>query len=98
MVSPSHTVKPHYIKHPSTPWYIVSLEREEPRPSAVVHQRFAVAVESTTAIEEAHRWMKESGKELGVTELEEIQERSGGVSFLLRDLDANWWEICSPLN
>ena len=42
--------------------------------------------------------MKESGKELGVTELEEIQERSGGVSFLLSDLDANWWEISSPLN
>ena len=97
VVSPSHTVKPHYIKHPSTPWYIVSLERE-PRPSAVVHQRFAVAVESATAVEEAHRWMKESGKELGVTELEEIQERSGGVSFLLSDLDANWWEISSPLN
>ena len=28
VVSPSRSVKPHYIKHPDTPWYIVSLERK----------------------------------------------------------------------
>ena len=99
VVSPLPNVPPRYIKHPSTPWYVVSLEvPEESRPYLGRLQRFTVAVESAAAVAAAHRWLKESSKELGVTELEEIKEDSDGVSFLLSDLDRNWWEITSPVS
>ena len=98
VVSPLPNASPRYIKHPTTPWYIVSLEvPEENRQYLGRSQRFTVAVESAAAVAAAHQWLKESGKELGITELEEIKEDSGGVSFLLNDLDRNWWEIISPL-
>ncbi len=99
VVSPSSSVKPHYIKHRSTPWYIVSLEvpREE-RKLLGRFQRFTVAVESAAAVEDAFRWLRENRDHLGITELEEIGQTSGAVSFLFSDLDRNWWEVSSPVN
>jgi catechol 2,3-dioxygenase-like lactoylglutathione lyase family enzyme len=95
---PLPSVDPYYIKHPSTPWYIVSLQIPyADRKYLSRLQRFTLAVESVAAVYEAHRWLKESGEEVGITELEEIKEASGAVSFLLSDLDKNWWEITSPL-
>jgi catechol 2,3-dioxygenase-like lactoylglutathione lyase family enzyme len=97
VVTPSPSVKPHYVKHPATPWYIVSLERPpEMRKVLTRLQRYTVAVESAAAVTDAHRWLKECGDELGVTELEEIRESDDSVSFLLSDPDRNWWEISSP--
>ncbi len=100
VVAPYHSNnKPHYIKHPSTPWYIVSLEvPEESRTLLGRFQRFTIAVESASAVEEAHRWLKQSVNQLGVTELEDISEDSGTVSFLLSDPDHNWWEVTSPIS
>jgi catechol 2,3-dioxygenase-like lactoylglutathione lyase family enzyme len=99
VVSPSPSVKPSYIKHPSTPWYIVSLQRApETRVPLTRRQRFTVAVESPAALTEAHRQLKERGTEVGVTELEEIKETGDSVSFLLSDPDGNWWEVSSPLS
>ena len=97
VVSPSRSVKPSYIKHPSTPWYVVSLERSpEMRVPLTPLQRFTVAVESRAALVEAHRLLKDRREELGVIELQEIQENGELVSFLLSDPDGNWWEISSP--
>ena len=91
--------KPQYIKHPSTPWYIVSLEVSPESPRLLGRfQRFTIAVESASAVEEAYQWLKQSGNRLGITELEETSEDSGVVSFLLSDLDRNWWEVTSPLS
>jgi len=91
--------KPHYIKHPSTPWYIVSLQvPQESRKLLGRFQRFTIAVESASAVEEAYRWLKQSGNQLGVTALEQIREDSGVASFLLSDPDRNWWEVTSPLS
>jgi catechol 2,3-dioxygenase-like lactoylglutathione lyase family enzyme len=97
VVSPSRSVKPSYIKHPSTPWYVVSLERSpEMRVPLTPLQRFTVAVESRAALVEAHRLLKDRREELGVIELQEIQENGELVSLLLSDPDGNWWEISSP--
>jgi catechol 2,3-dioxygenase-like lactoylglutathione lyase family enzyme len=86
-----------YIKHPSTPWYIVSLERApELRVPLTRWQRYTIAVESPAALRDAHRRLKERGEEVGVTELEEIKENGESVSFLLTDPDRNWWEVSSP--
>lgn len=97
VVSPSPSVKPHYIKHPSTPWYIVSLQvPEAERKILGPSQRFTLAVESISALDDAHRWLKESGKELGISALTEPEEKGGAVSFMLSDPDRNWWEITAP--
>jgi catechol 2,3-dioxygenase-like lactoylglutathione lyase family enzyme len=86
-----------YVKHSSTPWYVVNLEAApENRKYMVRSQRFTLALESIDAVKEAHRQLREDGKEVGITELEEIQESSGRASFLLSDLNRNWWEIISP--
>jgi catechol 2,3-dioxygenase-like lactoylglutathione lyase family enzyme len=99
VISPSPSVKPHYIKHPSTPWYIVSLEKPpEERKLLTPLQRYTITVESAQAVAEAHRWLKACGDEAGVSELGEIQETSSAVSFLLSDPDRNWWEVSSPVS
>jgi catechol 2,3-dioxygenase-like lactoylglutathione lyase family enzyme len=99
VVSPSPSVKPSYIKHPSTPWYIVSLERApELRVPLTPLQRFTIAVESPAALLDAHGRLKDCREQLSVTELEEITENGDSVSFLLSDPDRNWWEISSPIS
>ncbi len=97
VVFPLPDEPPRYVKHPSTPWYIVCLEiPPENRIPSRLSQRFTVAVESEDAVRDAHRWLRESGKELGVTGLEGIREKFGAASFLLSDPNKNWWEIASP--
>jgi len=86
-----------YVKHPSTPWYIVNLQApSENRRDLSRSQRFTLAVESVDAVKEAHRWFKKCSREIGITELEGIQEDSRIASFLLSDLNRNWWEVTSP--
>lgn len=88
------TVRPHDVKHPSTPWYVVSLEvplrnkhYQTPR------QRYTLTVESATALAEAHREITARRDEFGAASIAEIEEVPGGESFLICDLDRNWWEI-----
>ena len=60
------TVRPHDIKHPSTPWYVVSLEVPPKNKHYLTPlQRYTVAVESATALAEAHREMSERREEFG---------------------------------
>lgn len=99
VVSPSRSVKPSYIKHPATPWYVVSLERApELRVPLTPLQRFTIAVESPAALTDAHRRLKDRRQQAGVTELQEIKENGESLSFLLSDPDSNWWEISSPIS
>lgn len=94
MVSPSPSVRPQYIKHPATPWYIVSLEKlPEERRLLTPLQRYTLTVGSAADVVAAHRWLEESGKKLGVTELGDLQESGGATAFMLSDPDQNWWEI-----
>ena len=93
------TVKPHDIKHPSTPWYIASLEiPEKNRKYLTPLQRYTVAVESSAALAEAHRELSERSEEFGMTAMEPLKETSYGESFLISDLDRNWWEIAYMRN
>jgi catechol 2,3-dioxygenase-like lactoylglutathione lyase family enzyme len=96
VVAPSPSAKPHYVKHPATPWYIVSLQVPVSEKKILGrNQRFTLALESARAVEDAHRWLKESGKEAGITGLTEVFDGGGSVSFMLSDPDSNWWEITS---
>lgn len=88
------TVRPHDIKHPSTPWYVVSLEvPPKNKHNLTPLQRYTVAVESATALAEAHREMSERCEEFGTTSIEAVKDIPEGQSFLICDLDRNWWEI-----
>ncbi len=88
------TIKPHDVKHPSTPWYVVSLEVPAKNKHYLTPlQRYTVAVESPAALAEARRETSDRSEEFGLTSVDEIKEIPGGASFLICDLDRNWWEI-----
>src|SRR5262245_8350975 len=88
------TVRPHDIKYPSTPWYVVSLEiPEKNRKYLTALQRHTVTVESPAALADAHRELQARRGEFGLATIEEIKDSTDGQSFLVSDLDRNWWEI-----
>jgi catechol 2,3-dioxygenase-like lactoylglutathione lyase family enzyme len=91
------TITPHDVKHPATPWYVVSLEVPAKNKHFLTPlQRYTVAVESAAALADAHREFSERRAEFGLVALEAITETAVGQSFLLSDLDRNWWEITAP--
>ena len=99
MISHVTTPKPHNIKHPSQTWYVVSLEvPERTRKYLGPLQRFTIAVASATKLTEARNALQARRDEFGITELAEIQDQPAGQSFLLCDLNRNWWEIEWPHN
>jgi len=83
-----------YIKHPSTPWYIVVLPGRHRDYLSPVN-RFTLKLASSGEVLEAHQRFRESGKEIGVTHVEEVQQTNGSVSLVFSDLDKNWWEFTS---
>ena len=88
------TPKPHNIKHPSKPWYVVSLEVPvKNRKYLGPLQRFTLAVPSPDKLRDAHRGVYQRRRELAIAEIGEIRETSDGQSFLLCDLNRNWWEV-----
>lgn len=89
--------RPHDIKHPSTPWYIASLEiPEKNRKYLTKLQRYTVTVASSPALFEARREFETRREEFGLHEVCEIVQTDGGQSFLVSDVDRNWWEIACP--
>jgi len=88
------TVRPHDVKHPSFPWYVVSLEVPPKNKHYLTPlQRYTVGVQSPAALAAAHHGMNERSEEFGTTSIEPIRDIPGGQSFLICDLDRNWWEI-----
>lgn len=85
-----------YIKHPSTPWYIVVLPAKERRFLRPVN-RFTLKVASPAAVAGARRELAAAGVRGGVTEIGEIDEEDGRCSFLFSDPDRNWWEIAAEV-
>ncbi|MFQ5902963.1 MAG: VOC family protein [Candidatus Binatia bacterium] len=83
-----------YIRHPSTPWYIVVLPGRKRDYLSPVN-RFTLEVASPEDVEDAHREFAASGKKIGITELEDTRVNGGEVSFIFSDLDCNWWEVAA---
>lgn len=93
------TITPHDVKHPATPWYVVSLEVPAKKKHYLTPlQRYTVAVASPATLAEARREFTERAGEFRISTIEEIKEIPGGGSFLLCDLDRNWWEIACVSN
>ena len=88
------TVTPHDIKHASTPWYIASLEiKGKNRKYLTRLQRYTVTVDSPSALAKARADLRTHREEFGITAIEDIETIVGGESFLLSDLNRNWWEV-----
>jgi catechol 2,3-dioxygenase-like lactoylglutathione lyase family enzyme len=88
------TIRPHDVKHPSTPWYVVSLEVPAKNKHYLTPlQRYTVAVESPAALDQAREELRARRVEFRISALEDIRITPEGESFLLSDLDRNWWEI-----
>jgi hypothetical protein len=91
------TTKPHNIKHPANTWYVVSLEvPEKNRKYLSPLQRFTIAVASEAKLKEAHEALNARRREFAITEIGDIQSTQDGQSFLVCDLNRNWWEIAAP--
>ena len=83
-----------YIKHPSSPWYVVVLQRS-PRQYLAPVNRFTLQMAKNVEVEQAHREFATNGKEIGITELGRLERTDGATSFIFSDLDRNWWELTS---
>jgi len=57
-----------------------------------------VTVASPAFLSEAHREFRERRAEFCITEIEEIKEIANGHSFLISDLNRNWWEVACLQN
>ena len=85
-----------YIKHPSSPWYIVVLQRA-PRQYLAPVNRFTLQLASKADVEQAHRDLAAAGKSMGITELGKLETDGGKSNFIFSDLDKNWWELTTGL-
>lgn len=93
----AHRAYPHirYVKHPAKKHYIVCANRHKWETYSP-NFRFTLTVGSPEGVAAAHEELEERGSELGVMELRDVQADGNTASFLLADLDGNWWEIASP--
>jgi Glyoxalase/Bleomycin resistance protein/Dioxygenase superfamily len=82
-----------YIKHPDTPWYIVVLPTTR-REYLTAANRFTLKVASAEEVADAHKEFSTSGKQIGITELWDLQE-NGRTHFIFSDVNKNWWEVTS---
>ena len=81
-----------YIKHSSTPWYIVVLQRS-PRQYLAPVNRFTLTMASAAEVEQAHHEFAMNKQAIGITKLGDIHRANGRVNFIFSDLDKNWWEL-----
>jgi len=82
-----------YITVPSGPWYVVVLPTPH-RDYLTEANRFTLQVASPEEVEDAHKEFSRKGKELGISDLRELQT-NGRAHFLVSDVSKNWWEITS---
>lgn len=84
-----------YTKAAAAKNYIVCLEQPHNLNSFSPNFRFTISVESPDAVETAHKWLQGSKTEFALRELGPMQTDRESASFVLRDYDANWWEIAA---
>jgi catechol-2,3-dioxygenase len=94
VMHPFPEADPYYVKHPSTPWYIVCLKTPgKGRIPSGVHQRFTLAVETTANVAEAHRWLSDNVANLEIAAPGPGRQDSDRSSFIFTDPEGNCWEI-----
>lgn len=82
-----------YVTAPSGPWYVVVLPTSH-RDYLSPANRFTLKVASAEEVADAHKEFSTKGKEIGITELWDLEE-NGRTHFIFSDLSKNWWEVTS---
>jgi catechol 2,3-dioxygenase-like lactoylglutathione lyase family enzyme len=82
-----------YVTAPSGPWYVVVLPTTH-RDYLSPANRFTLKVASAEEVADAHKEFSTKGKEIGITELWDLEE-NGRTHFIFSDLSKNWWEVTS---
>ncbi|MEX0803861.1 MAG: VOC family protein [Candidatus Binatia bacterium] len=83
-----------YISVPDNgPWYVVVLPTTR-RDYLTEANRFTLKVASAEEVADAYKEFSTRGKQIGITELGELQT-NGRAHFLLSDVSKNWWEVTS---
>ncbi|HXG52362.1 MAG TPA: VOC family protein [candidate division Zixibacteria bacterium] len=83
-----------YVRHPDTPWYIVVLPTTH-RDYLSPANRFTLKVATPEEVEDAHREFSTNGKQIGITDLWDLQAENGRAYFIFSDINRNWWEVTS---
>lgn len=83
-----------YIKHPETPWYIVVLPTTH-RDYLSAANRFTLKVATPEEVEDAHKEFSTNGKQIGISELWDLEENNERAFFIFSDISKNWWEVTS---
>ena len=86
-----------YIKHHTTPWYVVVLPGRTRHYVSSVN-RFTLQVASVDEVTEAHQRFRTSGMDIGIREVAELASEYGETSFMFSDFDQNWWELYAENN
>lgn len=84
--------KVRYIKHPGTKHFVVALEVPELN-NFSPNFRFTISLESPQAVEDAHVELKAKQGKVGLTEVGDLKTDGAAASFVLRDINGNWWEL-----
>ncbi len=82
-----------YVKHAATPWYLVVLPIKRRKKFLRPANRFTLTLASAKEVEQAHAELRSMKN---VTEVQPLERRDGGASFLFSDLNRNWWELSAP--
>jgi catechol 2,3-dioxygenase-like lactoylglutathione lyase family enzyme len=82
-----------YLKHAATPWYLVVLPIKRRKKFLGPASRFTLTLASAKEVEQAHADLRSMKS---VTEVQPLERRDGGASFIFSDLNRNWWELSAP--
>ena len=69
-----------YVKHPSTPWYIVMLPRK-PRQYLAPVNRFTLRLATVAEVEQAHHDFLSNKSSFGLNEIADLENADGKVSL-----------------
>ncbi len=83
-----------YFKHPSAKHFLVALQVPELSPFSS-NFRFTLSLESPEAVEQARAELSAQKSDVGLMELGSLETDGSRASFLLRDMNGNWWELAS---
>ncbi|HEY3118260.1 MAG TPA: VOC family protein [Chloroflexota bacterium] len=84
-----------YIKHPDSKHYVVCLARPVGLNPFSANFRYTLTLDSPASVEAAHAELTAQASNLSIQEVGAVETGAGPASFLLRDLDGNYWEVNS---
>ena len=84
-----------YLKDSLNPWYVVVVPQKI-RNYLNENSRFALRLDSSSALREVHKEFARIKDDVRITHLGELREEKRGWYFLLCDPAKNWWELTAP--